>query len=89
MVLVLCTLLTQTENWYDYFNLGSGNGYSVLEIVKAYSKAMGKELPHVFAERRAGDVAILTANTAKAKKYLNWETKLTLEDMCKDSYAFI
>lgn len=60
------------ENYYDYFNLGSGTGYSVLEIVNAYSKALGRELPHKIAPRREGDVAVLTANPTKAKTILGW-----------------
>jgi len=55
------------ERWYEYINLGSGIGHSVLDIVKAYSKVLGKELPHIFADRRAGDVPILTADPTKAK----------------------
>jgi UDP-glucose 4-epimerase len=60
------------QSWYDYINLGSGVGYSVLEVVRAYSKALGRELPYKLADRRPGDVAILTANPQKARDVLQW-----------------
>lgn len=68
------------------YNLGTGIGYSVLDMVKAFSKAIGYELPHKFAPRRAGDVVQCYADPAKAKNELGWEAKLTLEDMTADSY---
>jgi UDP-glucose 4-epimerase len=77
------------ENLYDYFNLGTGVGYSVLQVVNAYSEALGRELPHQYAPRREGDVEILTANPTKATTVLNWKTELGLADMCRDSLNFI
>ena len=67
-------------------NLGTGNGYSVLEIIHAFEKACGKEIPYVIDGRRAGDIAVCYADASKAKKLLNWEAKYTIEDMCRDSW---
>ena len=67
-------------------NIGTGVGYSVLDMVKAFEKASGKKLPYKIAPRRAGDIATCYANPAKAKEILNWQAKKTLEDMCKDSW---
>jgi GDP-D-mannose dehydratase len=77
------------ENHYDYFNLGTSVGYSVLQVVNAYSKPLGRELPHQYAPRREGDVEILTASPTKATTVLNWKTELGLVDMCRDSLNFI
>lgn len=57
-------------------------------MVKAFEKASGKSVPYQIRERRAGDIASCYASPAKAKKLLNWEAKLTLEDMCKDLWNF-
>ena len=67
-------------------NIGTGVGYSVLDMVKAFEKASGKKLPYKIAPRRAGDIAKCYANPTKAKEILNWEAKKTLEQMCKDSW---
>ena len=72
----------------EAINLGTGQGYSVLDMVKAFEKASGKSVPYQIRERRAGDIASCYASPAKAKKLLNWEAKLTLEDMCKDLWNF-
>ncbi|MCM1227479.1 MAG: UDP-glucose 4-epimerase GalE [Clostridium sp.] len=69
-------------------NLGTGKGSSVLDIVKAYEKARGAEIPLEIVERRPGDIATSFADTSLAKKILNWEAKLTIEDMCRDSWNF-
>lgn len=67
-------------------NLGTGVGYSVLDLVHTFSKVNDLELPFVIAGRRAGDVATCFADPSKAKELLNWETELSLEDMCRDSW---
>ena len=72
----------------EVYNLGTGIGYSVLDIVKAFAKATGVEIPYVIAPRRAGDIAICYANPGKAKRELGWEAKYDLERMCKDSWNF-
>ncbi len=69
-------------------NLGTGKGSSVLDVVKAYEKACGKEIPVEITARRAGDIATSYADTALAKKLFGWEAKLNLDDMCRDSWNF-
>ncbi|MBQ9274568.1 MAG: UDP-glucose 4-epimerase GalE [Succinivibrio sp.] len=68
------------------YNLGTGIGYSVLDMVKAFSKAMGRELPYKIAPRRAGDVVQCYADPALAKKELGWSAKKNLDQMAADSY---
>ena len=71
------------------YNLGTGTGYSVLDMVKAFEKATGKEVPYKIAPRRAGDIATCYAEPTKAKEELNWQAEKTLEEMCKDSWNYI
>ena len=66
-------------------NLGTGIGYSVLDVVKAFEKASGKEVPYKKCERRAGDIAKCYANPSFAKKALGWEATRTIDNMCIDS----
>jgi len=70
-------------------NLGTGEGSSVLDVLRAYSDACGKELPYKIAPRRDGDVAILTARPEAAKATLGFEAKRTLADMCSSSWAWV
>jgi UDP-glucose 4-epimerase len=69
-------------------NLGTGNGYSVLQMVEAFQKANNIDIPYKLAPRRAGDIAICYANTDFAKETLNWEAKLSIEDMCRDTWKW-
>lgn len=69
----------------DYFNLGTGNGYSVLDIVKAFERATGSKIEYRIVERRAGDIAECYADPTKAKKLLGWEAVRGLDEMCEDS----
>ncbi|OCL91212.1 UDP-glucose 4-epimerase GalE [Aliarcobacter thereius] len=69
-------------------NIGTGVGYSVLDMVKAFEKASGKKISYKIVDRRAGDIASCYANPKKAKDILNWEAKLNLEDMCKTSWKW-
>ena len=69
-------------------NLGTGNGYSVLEIVNTFNAVNGDLVKYKFTERRAGDIAVCYADTTKAKQELNFTAQHTLEDMCKSSYEF-
>ncbi len=71
------------------YNLGTGTGYSVLDMVKAFEKATGKKVAYKIAPRRAGDIATCYADPKKAKEELGWETTKTLEDMCQDSWNYI
>ena len=70
------------------YNLGTGNGYSVLDMVKAFSKACGKDLPYKIQDRRPGDIATCYADPAKAKAELGWEAKRGLDEMCEDSWRW-
>lgn len=70
------------------YNLGTGKGYSVLEVIEAFSKACGKEIPYKIVERRAGDIATCYADSDKAYNELNWKAEKTLDDMCKDSWRW-
>lgn len=70
------------------YNLGTGHGYSVLQVVKAFSKACGKDLPYEIKPRRAGDIATCYCDPAKAKKELGWEAEYGIEDMCADSWRW-
>lgn len=70
------------------FNLGTGVGYSVLDIVKAFNKAYGKELPYKIAPRRPGDIATCYSDPTKAKEVLGWVAKRGIEEMCEDSWRW-
>ncbi len=70
------------------YNLGTGNGYSVLDVVKAYAKASGKEIRYEIKPRRAGDIATCYADAAKAKAELGWEAERGIEEMCEDSWRW-
>ena len=69
----------------DYFNIGTGNGYSVLDIVKAYKEATGIEIKYVIDPRRPGDIAACYADPTKAKEILGWEAEFGIFEMCRDS----
>lgn len=68
------------------YNLGTGIGYSVLDVVAGFVKATGINIPYIFTKRRSGDVEICFSNPNKALKELGWETKYNLEEMCRDSW---
>ncbi len=70
------------------FNLGTGKGCSVLEMVAAFEKATGTKIPYVLDDRRPGDLAVCYADTTKAKQILGWQTQFGIEKMCKDSWRF-
>lgn len=67
-------------------NLGTGHGYSVMDVIHAFEKACGKELPYVIRPRRDGDVATCYSSPAKAEKELSWKAQFDLIDMCRDSW---
>lgn len=69
-------------------NLGTGQGYSVLQVIKAYEKACGKKLPYKVGPRRAGDVAAVYADPARAKRELGWEAQYGIDEMCEDSWRW-
>ena len=70
----------------DEFNLGTGNGTSVLELKNAFEKASGVEIPFVIDPRRPGDPDEVYANAKKAEEILGWKAELTIEDMCRDTW---
>ncbi len=70
------------------YNLGTGNGYSVLQVLHAFEKACGKTLPYEIKPRRAGDIAQCYADPAKAKAELGWEAQYGIDEMCEDSWRW-
>ena len=72
----------------DAYNLGTGKGYSVLDVVAAFEKASGKKVKYQIKPRRPGDIAECYANPEKAKKILGWEAIYGIEEMCRDSWNF-
>ena len=68
------------------YNLGTGVGYSVLDLVKAFSKACGHDVPYKFAPRRPGDIAACYADATKAKNELGWTAELGIDEMCASSW---
>ena len=76
----------QSEPGVHIYNLGTGQGYSVLEIIRAFSKACGKDVPYVITDPRPGDVAICYADASKAKAELGWVAQRGIEEMCRDAW---
>ncbi len=74
----------EAHSGIEYFNIGTGVGYSVLQVVKAYEKASGKKIKYEIVARRPGDVAECYADPSKAKKLLGWEAEYGIETMCED-----
>ena len=72
----------------EAINLGTGRGTSVLEIVHAFERASGREIPYRVTPRRPGDIATCYADTSKAAKLLGWKAERTIDDMCRDSWRF-
>ena len=70
----------------EVFNLGTGTGSSVLDVIRAFSKACGKELPYVIRERRGGDIAANWCDATKAEREMGWKAQYNLADMCRDSW---
>ena len=70
------------------YNLGTGIGYSVLDIVKAFEEANGVKIPYVIKERRAGDIACNYADASLAKEELGWEAQNGIKEMCEDSWRW-
>jgi UDP-glucose 4-epimerase len=81
-------LETVPDKFFDIFNLGTGNGTSVLELIHIFEKVNNIKIPYEIVDRRPGDVPISYAIVEKAKNILKWEAKHTLEDMCRDGWNF-
>lgn len=77
----------ETTGWKAY-NLGTGHGYSVLEMISAFKKASGKTINYEIVKRREGDVASSYADASLAKKELGWIAKKDINDMCKDTWTW-
>ena len=77
-----------TDPGLEIINLGTGTGYSVLDMVRAFSKACGKEIPYEIRPRRSGDIATCYADPAKAEKVLGWKAEKGLEEMCEDTWRW-
>jgi UDP-glucose 4-epimerase len=73
---------------YFVCNLGTGRGYSVLDVLHAYEKACGRELPYEITARRSGDIAECYADPTKARNELGWEAKLGIDEMCASSWKW-
>ncbi len=76
---------TEDFTGIDYFNIGTGNGYSVLDAVKAFEKASGRTVKYEFAPRRPGDIAACYANAEKAERVLGWRASYDMQRMCEDA----
>ncbi|MGN1169743.1 MAG: GDP-mannose 4,6-dehydratase, partial [Acutalibacteraceae bacterium] len=77
-----------SENGVNIYNLGTGIGYSVLDIVKAFEKASGLKIPYVIAPRRPGDIAECYSDPGKALRELGWKAQRNLDKMCEDSWRW-
>ena len=80
--------LTGARTGVQAINVGTGTGYSVLDMVRAFEAASGKDIPYEITERRPGDIATSLANPALAADQLNWRAKRGLDDMCRDAWAW-
>jgi UDP-glucose 4-epimerase len=86
--LLALNYLREKQPGVKAFNLGTGRGSTVFEMIKAFSKACGKDLPYEVVGRRDGDVLNLTANPSLANKELGWKAERTLEDACDDLWRW-
>ena len=79
----------KAQTGIEAFNLGTGEGYSVLQVVKAFEKASGKTVKYQIVDRRPGDIGSCYASTQKSKTMLHWEAKLDLDTMCLDAWNYV
>lgn len=80
--------LKHMKQGVNIYNLGTGKGVSVFEILHSFEKVNGVKIPYNITDRRPGDIGTVFADVTKAKADLNWETKLTVEDMVRDAWNF-
>lgn len=73
----------QRPSGFQVYNLGTGRGYSVLEIIAAFKAASGKDIPYEIVDRRPGDIATSYADASRANKELEWQATRNIDDMCK------
>ena len=81
--------MNYSKKGLNIYNLGTGIGVSVMELVNTFKKINNVDVPFKIVERRPGDIECVYSDASKAKQYLKWETKRTIEDICKDGYNFI
>lgn len=77
-----------STNGVDAYNLGTGRGYSVLEMLASFERASGKTIPYTFTERRPGDIGVCYADVSKAKEELDWIAEKEIEEMCQDAWRW-
>ena len=77
------------DNVCDAYNLGTGNGYSVLDLVNTFKEVNNIDVKYKIVERRQGDIDACYADPGYAKEKLNWEAQLGIKEMCRDSYNFV
>jgi UDP-glucose 4-epimerase len=80
--------LTEAMRGARAYNVGTGHGYSVLEIIRAFEVVSQREIPFVVTDRRPGDVAKSLANPSLARNHMGWQALRGLDDMCRDSWAW-
>jgi UDP-glucose 4-epimerase len=88
IVALLYLIEKKNKTNFDVFNLGTGQGVTVLEAIKAFEKVTGKALNYVIGERRAGDVAAIYSDTTKSSQLLCWKTEVSLEDMMLSAWKW-
>lgn len=77
-----------SKSGVDVYNLGTGRGYSVLEMITAFERVSGRNIPYTITDRRPGDIAVCFANTTKANEELGWAATRGIEEMCEDSWRW-
>mgnify|MGYP003479990058 FL=1 len=80
--------ISATDEPFSVWNLGTGQGVSVLEVITAFEKASGRPIPYEIAPRRAGDIAASYADAARANNELGWAATKTIDDMCADTWRW-
>ena len=80
--------LKKMKKGIKIYNLGTGCGYSVLQIIEAFKRVNEMEVPYEFSSRRQGDIAVCFADVEKAERELGWKARLTIEDMVRDSWNY-
>ncbi|KAI2809543.1 hypothetical protein BLOT_000692 [Blomia tropicalis] len=85
-VVTLDKMLSESDSGWEVYNLGAGTGYSVLDVISAFEKSTGVQIPYKIFDRRSGDVDELWADIGKATNQLNWKPKRSLKEMCAHSW---
>ena len=80
---------TEAHSGIQTFNLGTGTGYTVMEVLRAFEKACGKKIPYEVTSRRPGDIAMMYADVEKASSLLRWHAERGLDEMCEDAWNYM